>query len=149
MSNLLMVNQIFYLSVWLICFIWLVNFRILSDMRTLSADWMANSSKSESELQSLQHGGEESKGNLFYPRPVAPTAAQVFVIFWTCFVHVIFLVLIIYTVNNSLESDYFYNWFLLRILPKIQYLQTHTHTQPCTSCIDTYMCMSLHSHVIY
>lgn len=51
--------------------------RILSDMRTLSADWMANSSKSESELQSLQHGGEESKGNLFYPRPVAPTAAQV------------------------------------------------------------------------
>ncbi|GAV69749.1 FragX_IP domain-containing protein [Cephalotus follicularis] len=51
--------------------------RILSDMRTLSADWMANTSKPESELQSLQHGGEESKGNFFYPRPVAPTAAQV------------------------------------------------------------------------
>ncbi|KAK9291789.1 hypothetical protein L1049_019739 [Liquidambar formosana] len=51
--------------------------RILSDMRTLSADWMANTSKPESELQSLQHGGEESKSNFFYPRPVAPTAAQV------------------------------------------------------------------------
>lgn len=50
--------------------------RILSDMRTLSADWMANTSKSESEFQPLQHGGEENKGN-FYPRPVAPTAAQV------------------------------------------------------------------------
>ncbi|POO02956.1 Cytoplasmic FMR1-interacting protein [Trema orientale] len=47
--------------------------RILSDMRTLSADWMANTSKSESEL----HGGEESKGNFFFPRPVAPTASQV------------------------------------------------------------------------
>lgn len=51
--------------------------RILSDMRTLSADWMANTGRSESELQSFQHGGEESRGNLFYPRPVAPTAAQV------------------------------------------------------------------------
>nr|XP_011466034.1 PREDICTED: protein PIR [Fragaria vesca subsp. vesca] len=49
--------------------------RILSDMRTLSADWMANTSKSES--GPLQHGSEESKGNVFYPRPVAPTAAQV------------------------------------------------------------------------
>ena len=34
-------------------------------MRTLSADWMANTSKSESEMHSLQHGGEESKGNEF------------------------------------------------------------------------------------
>ncbi|KAK6243411.1 hypothetical protein QUC31_009820 [Theobroma cacao] len=51
--------------------------RILSDMRTLSADWMANSSKPESEYQSLQHGGDESRGNFFYPRPVAPTATQV------------------------------------------------------------------------
>ncbi|RZC22453.1 Protein PIR isoform D [Glycine soja] len=51
--------------------------RILSDMRTLSADWMANTNKSESELQSSQHGGEESKANIFYPRAVAPTAAQV------------------------------------------------------------------------
>ncbi|KAK7839487.1 protein pir, partial [Quercus suber] len=51
--------------------------RILSDMRTLSADWMANTSKSEPELQSLQHGGEESKANFFYPRAVAPTAAQI------------------------------------------------------------------------
>ncbi|XP_043816438.1 protein PIR isoform X2 [Manihot esculenta] len=48
--------------------------RILSDMRTLSADWMANTSKAESELQS--HGREDSKGNFFSPRPVAPTAAQ-------------------------------------------------------------------------
>ncbi|KAF1892241.1 hypothetical protein Lal_00036602 [Lupinus albus] len=51
--------------------------RILSDMRTLSADWMANTNKSESELQSSHHGGEESKANIFYPRAVAPTAAQV------------------------------------------------------------------------
>ncbi|XP_058101351.1 protein PIR [Magnolia sinica] len=51
--------------------------RILSDMRTLSADWMANTSKPEPELHSLPHGGEESRGNSFYPRPVAPTAAQV------------------------------------------------------------------------
>ncbi|KAF9670183.1 hypothetical protein SADUNF_Sadunf13G0042000 [Salix dunnii] len=48
--------------------------RILSDMRTLSADWMANTNKPESYLQS--HGGDESKGNFFYPRPVAPTATQ-------------------------------------------------------------------------
>ncbi|XP_026433653.1 protein PIR-like isoform X1 [Papaver somniferum] len=50
--------------------------RILSDMRTLSADWMANTNKPEAETQSLQHG-DESKGNFFYPRPVAPTTAQV------------------------------------------------------------------------
>lgn len=49
-------------------------------MRTLSADWMANTNKSESELPSSQHGGEESKGNFFYPRAVAPTAAQVCII---------------------------------------------------------------------
>ena len=47
-------------------------------MRTLSADWMANTSKQENELQmqSSQHG-EENKGSYLYPRPVAPTAAQV------------------------------------------------------------------------
>lgn len=50
-------------------------------MRTLSADWMANTNKSESELQSSQHGGEESKANIFYLRVVAPTVAQVFIIF--------------------------------------------------------------------
>ncbi|KAI8032616.1 Protein PIR, partial [Camellia lanceoleosa] len=33
--------------------------------RTLSADWMANLSKPESELQPLQYGGEESKGTSF------------------------------------------------------------------------------------
>ncbi|KAL3638793.1 hypothetical protein CASFOL_016700 [Castilleja foliolosa] len=49
--------------------------RILSDIRTLSADWMANTSKPDSELQ---HGGcEENRANFFYPRSVAPTAAQV------------------------------------------------------------------------
>ncbi|KAL2538706.1 Protein PIR [Forsythia ovata] len=51
--------------------------RILSDMRTLSADWMANTSKLDSDMQSFQQGGEENRGNFFYPRPVAPTAAQV------------------------------------------------------------------------
>lgn len=51
--------------------------RILSDMRTLSADWMANTSKPDPEMHSSQHTGEESKGNFFYPRPVAPTAAQI------------------------------------------------------------------------
>ncbi|XP_021898211.1 protein PIR isoform X1 [Carica papaya] len=51
--------------------------RILSDMRTLSADWMANTSKPEAELQSSQHGYDESRGSFFHPRPVAPTAAQV------------------------------------------------------------------------
>ncbi|KAL0360192.1 UNVERIFIED_CONTAM: protein PIR [Sesamum radiatum] len=51
--------------------------RILSDMRTLSADWMANTSKPDSEMKAFQHGGEESRGSYFYPRPVAPTAAQV------------------------------------------------------------------------
>ncbi|KAH6799950.1 transcription activator [Perilla frutescens var. hirtella] len=51
--------------------------RILSDMRTLSADWMANTSKPDSDMQAFQHGGEESRGTFFYPRPVAPTAAQI------------------------------------------------------------------------
>lgn len=46
-------------------------------MRTLSADWMANTSRPESDVHSFQHAGEESRGNFFYPRPVAPTAAQV------------------------------------------------------------------------
>ncbi|GAB4835449.1 hypothetical protein Ancab_000356 [Ancistrocladus abbreviatus] len=51
--------------------------RILSDMRTLAADWMANTSKPETELQPLQQEVEDSRGSYFYPRPVAPTAAQV------------------------------------------------------------------------
>ena len=49
-------------------------------MRTLSADWMANT-RPEHEMPSSQHGGDESKANFFYPRPVAPTAAQVWVHF--------------------------------------------------------------------
>lgn len=49
-------------------------------MRTLSADWMANTSKPDSEMQAFQHGGEESRSTYFYPRPVAPTAAQVCVL---------------------------------------------------------------------
>ncbi|XP_037496161.1 protein PIR isoform X1 [Jatropha curcas] len=49
--------------------------RILSDMRTLSADWMANTNKPETDLQS--QGGENSKGSFFYPRAVPPTTAQV------------------------------------------------------------------------
>lgn len=58
--------------------VWLLIFRIISDMRTLSADWMANTSRPELELQSMQREGEESKGLIFYPRAVAPTTAQVF-----------------------------------------------------------------------
>lgn len=58
----------------------MIAFRILSDMRTLSADWMANT-RPEHEMPSSQHGGDESKANFFYPRPVAPTAAQVWVHF--------------------------------------------------------------------
>ncbi|KAL2899107.1 Protein PIR [Bienertia sinuspersici] len=45
-------------------------------MRTLSADWMANTSKQENELQSLQQEGDESKGSYLYPRLVAPTIAR-------------------------------------------------------------------------
>nr|XP_009395117.1 PREDICTED: protein PIR isoform X1 [Musa acuminata subsp. malaccensis] len=51
--------------------------RLLSDMRTLSADWMANTSKAEPELHSSHQENEETKQSAFYPRPVAPTAAQV------------------------------------------------------------------------
>lgn len=50
--------------------------RILSDMRTLSADWMANTAKQDTELQPLQDG-EEGRGSSLHPRPVAPTPAQV------------------------------------------------------------------------
>uniref|UniRef100_A0A0E0CV47 CYRIA/CYRIB Rac1 binding domain-containing protein n=1 Tax=Oryza meridionalis TaxID=40149 RepID=A0A0E0CV47_9ORYZ len=49
--------------------------RILSDMRTLSADWMANTSKGDPEHNSLE--AEEMRQSTFYPRPVAPTAAQI------------------------------------------------------------------------
>uniref|UniRef100_A0A0E0K8P1 CYRIA/CYRIB Rac1 binding domain-containing protein n=1 Tax=Oryza punctata TaxID=4537 RepID=A0A0E0K8P1_ORYPU len=49
--------------------------RILSDMRTLSADWMANTSKGDPEQHSLET--EEMRQSTFYPRPVAPTAAQI------------------------------------------------------------------------
>lgn len=57
-------------------------------MRTLSADWMANTSKPDSEMQAFQHGGEESRGAFFYPRPVAPTAAQVcvFMSYYICLI---------------------------------------------------------------
>ncbi|KAL8171856.1 hypothetical protein V2J09_023660 [Rumex salicifolius] len=51
--------------------------RILTDMRTLSADWMANTSQPENDLQPLQQEDQENRGNYFYPRPVAPTTAQV------------------------------------------------------------------------
>lgn len=46
-------------------------------MRTLSADWMANTSKAEPEQHSVHQETEEMRQNTFYPRPVAPTAAQV------------------------------------------------------------------------
>lgn len=59
------------------CSLFCIVVRILSDMRTLSADWMANTGKPETEMQSYPHSGEESRGTLFYPRPVAPTSAQV------------------------------------------------------------------------
>lgn len=62
----------------------LVICRILSDMRTLSADWMANTSKPDSDMQAFHHGGEESRGAFFYPRPVAPTAAQVCIFMYYC-----------------------------------------------------------------
>lgn len=51
--------------------------RILSDMRTLSADWMANTSKADPEQRSLHQETEEMRKSTFYPRPVAPTAAQI------------------------------------------------------------------------
>ncbi|KAL6649198.1 hypothetical protein ACP70R_013422 [Stipagrostis hirtigluma subsp. patula] len=51
--------------------------RILSDMRTLSADWMANTSKADNEQRSLHQETDEMRQNRFYPRPVAPTAAQI------------------------------------------------------------------------
>jgi cytoplasmic FMR1 interacting protein len=44
-------------------------------MRTLSADWMANTSKGDPEHNSLET--EEMRQSTFYPRPVAPTAAQI------------------------------------------------------------------------
>ncbi|XP_074559467.1 protein PIR [Curcuma longa] len=51
--------------------------RILSDMRTLAADWMANTNRGDPELRSLPQENEEIKQVAFYPRPVAPTTAQV------------------------------------------------------------------------
>lgn len=61
----------------LLSWIYWHDFRILSDMRTLSADWMANTSKPDTELQSTSHASEDLKQNSFFPRPVAPTTAQV------------------------------------------------------------------------
>lgn len=51
-------------------------------MRTLSADWMANTSKGDPEHNSLET--EEMRQSTFYPRPVAPTAAQVFINTLSC-----------------------------------------------------------------
>lgn len=50
--------------------------RILSDMRTIAADWMASTSRLESE-HNTKRGGDENNGVSFKPRPVAPTTAQV------------------------------------------------------------------------
>jgi cytoplasmic FMR1 interacting protein len=58
--------------------------RILSDMRTLSADWMANTSKADPEQRSLHQETAEMRQSTFYPRPVAPTAAQVLFSPCTC-----------------------------------------------------------------
>ncbi|MQL81283.1 hypothetical protein Taro_013735, partial [Colocasia esculenta] len=70
-------QEVIFTLQYIVCYFNTGNNRILSDMRTLSADWMANTSKPESELLSLPHETEERKGNSFYPRPVAPTASQV------------------------------------------------------------------------
>ncbi|KAK8965771.1 Protein PIR [Platanthera guangdongensis] len=51
--------------------------RILSDMRTLSADWMANTSRHETEVLALGQESQEPRPNIFHPRQVGPTAAQV------------------------------------------------------------------------
>ena len=53
-------------------------------MRTLSADWMANTSKADPEQRSLHQETEEMSKSTFYPRPVAPTAAQVLFSLCTC-----------------------------------------------------------------
>lgn len=50
--------------------------RILSDMRTLSADWMASTTRPEPE-HVLSNPNDESRASTFYPRPVTPTASQV------------------------------------------------------------------------
>lgn len=50
-------------------------------MRTLSADWMANTSNPEQELHSLCQENEDNKQTTIFPRPVAPTVAQVAFVF--------------------------------------------------------------------
>ncbi|KAF3791872.1 PIR protein [Nymphaea thermarum] len=52
------------------------NCKILSDMGTLSADWMSNIANLKAELPPVQHPGEDCNRNNFHPRAVAPTAAQ-------------------------------------------------------------------------
>lgn len=104
-------------------------------MRTLSADWMTNTSKPESELQPLQHGGEESKGNFFYPRPVAPTTAQVTMHFSLgCFYFILqfsFVVLVVCLEVSSLYvlTTLFFHW--CGLLKEIIYparLLSHPHS---------------------
>jgi hypothetical protein len=51
-------------------------------MRTLSADWMANTSKADPDQNSLHQETEDMRQNTFYPRAVAPTAAQVLIMFF-------------------------------------------------------------------
>ncbi|XP_057867272.2 protein PIR isoform X2 [Cryptomeria japonica] len=51
--------------------------RILSDMRTIAADWMANTIRPETHQNASRRGGDDNNGVSFQPRPVAPTAAQV------------------------------------------------------------------------
>eukprot|EP00249_Psilotum_nudum_P020261 c27628_g3_i1 orf=83-4003(+) len=48
--------------------------RVLSDMRTIAADWMGNSSRLDPEQQGRR--GNDENAISFLPRPVAPTAAQ-------------------------------------------------------------------------
>ena len=62
-------------------------------MRTLSADWMANTSKADPEQHSLHQETEEMRQNTFYPRPVAPTAAQVLFMFFSMQLSIIFMFL--------------------------------------------------------
>ncbi|XP_078441899.1 transcription activator [Wolffia australiana] len=51
--------------------------RILSDMRTLSADWMTNTIKADPETISQLNEPDEGKGDAIHPRSVAPSTAQV------------------------------------------------------------------------
>ena len=96
---------------------------------------MANTSRPELELQSMQHEREEGKGLIFYPRAVAPTAAQVSLSYlvYNVFYWLLVLIIFISASVGSKDTNCFVYMIMLLQFPRIGKLYFHANPNhfPC------------------